>query len=347
MDILQTTSRKRETYTVQVEYSLLWESTLAIAAITNTHLIDTLDRPETYWEGVKDRASTSLLEELKYVQKHNTWKALLQLLHQQPFTNLLEFVDFIEQLKDSELRFITIPFTGEGMQETRRAAATGSVEAVARLVEHSKDNPFFPSYIQFISSVDVVELKKHLTSVMTLWFNEVTENEAEQLEAILHYDYQAKDKMREKLAPEEFVQWATGGITYLPEPSVHKVLLIPQFSYRPWNIVADIEGTKVYYYPVANESVHPEDRYTPDQFLVLKYKALGDEVRLRIVKMLFERTQTLQELTDQLEVGKSTIHHHLKILRAARLVEVNGSKYSVKPDVFNWLPTELEAFLTK
>ena len=47
-----------------------------------------------------------------------------------------------------------------------------------------------------------------------------------------------------------------------------------------------------------------------------KHKALGDEARLRIVKMLFEKERTLQEITERLQLGKSTVHHHLKLLRA-------------------------------
>ena len=70
----------------------------------------------------------------------------------------------------------------------------------------------------------------------------------------------------------------------------------------------------MFHYPIANESIPPEDTYTPSYFLVLKHKALGDEARLRIVKILFEKERTLQEITERLQLGKSTIHHHLKLL---------------------------------
>ena len=129
---------------------------------------------------------------------------------------------------------------------------------------------------------------------MTLWFNEVISPELERITQILQTDYESKMKMKEKMSPEELVQWATGGINYLPEPSVYKVLLIPQYVYRPWTIEADIENTKVFYYPVANESLSPNDKYMPNIFLVLKHKALGDEIRLRIVKLLSKRDYSLQ-----------------------------------------------------
>jgi biotin operon repressor len=190
-------------------------------------------------------------------------------------------------------------------------------------------------------------LKAHLIEVMTLWFKEVISSELELTNQILLTDYESKKKMLEKMSPEELVQWATGGIDYLPEPSVYKVLLIPQYVYRPWTIEADIENTKVFYYPIANESLSQNDKYMPNNFLVLKHKALGDETRLRIVKMLSENNHSLQELTEQLDMGKTTIHHHLKILRAAKLVEINEGKYCLKVSVLELLFKELEQYINQ
>ena len=101
---------------------------------------------------------------------------------------------------------------------------------------------------------------------MTGWYESVIQKEEEEILSILKRDYETKVEMNKKMKPEEFVEWATGGVNYMPEPSVHHVLLIPQMTYRPWNIEADIEDTKVFHYPVANESIHPEDPYEPNYF---------------------------------------------------------------------------------
>ena len=71
---------------------------------------------------------------------------------------------------------------------------------------------------------------------MTLWYEAVISLELELINQILLTDYESKNNMKKKLSPEELVQWATGGINYTPEPSVHRVLLIPQYVYRPWKI---------------------------------------------------------------------------------------------------------------
>lgn len=347
MDVLNLTSRKRETYRIQLDYSVLWECALGIAAITNTPLIKTLEKPLVYWNEIKSSFSTELLEHLEFVERNNTWKAILQLLHKEKFSDISEFTSYIMDIPDNDLKFICLPFIGMELQEIRKKAAVGDEVAINEMKMLTSDNPFFPQYIEFISQSNVDDQKKHLIGVMKGWYDAVIQKDIEKLNTILRTDYETKKEMLKKMTPEELVEWSTGGVTYLPEPSVKNVLLIPQFIYRPWNIEADIEGTKVFYYPIANESINPYDRYTPNNFLILKHKALGDEVRLRIVKLLYEGDQTLQEITNQLNIGKSTIHHHLKILRAAKLVEISDLKYSLKKKSVESLAKELNLYLNK
>ncbi|TQR17876.1 ArsR/SmtB family transcription factor [Psychrobacillus soli] len=347
MEVLNLTSRKRETYQVQLKYSVLWECALGIAAITNTPIIKTLEKPVEYWKEIKESLPVKLLVELDYVENKNTWKALLQLLHQRDFTDLKEFTNYIRKLSMPDFIFICIPFIGNNYQELRRNASLGEQLAMKEMMKITKDNSFFPRYIEFICQVNSKRLKEHLISVMTGWYEEVIKKEVEQLHTILQIDYEMKREMADKMSTEELVEWTTGGITYLPELNVSNVLLIPQYIYRPWNIEADLENTKVFYYPIANESITPNDRYTPNNFLVLKHKALGDEVRLRIVKLLEEQNLTLQDITEKLNIGKSTIHHHLKILRAAKLVEIIDAKYALKRNSLDMLSKELEFYLNQ
>lgn len=345
MEIINTSSRERETYNVQINYSLLWECALGIAAITNSTLIETLEQPTDFWKTTRKNLSKELLAALDYVEENNTWKSLLLLLHQHDFNDLSSFETYINNLPEQEFRYICIPFVGLKYQAIRYKASTGDGMAIRNLKEVTKQNPFFPDYIQFICQTDTRNLKRHLIEVMNGWYREFIESEASRLATYLERDGAMKRAMMEKMNPEEFVEWATGGISYLPEPSVKNVLLIPQYIYRPWNIEADIEETKVFYYPISNESINPGDTYTPNYFLVHKYKALGDELRLRIVRLLYKQDQTLQEITNALGAGKTTIHHHLKILRSARLVEVQHATYSLKKNALLSLPKELGHYL--
>ena len=55
---------------------------------------------------------------------------------------------------------------------------------------------------------------------MTGWYEGVIKKEEKKLFSILKRDYEAKNEMNKKMKPEEFVEWATGGVIYMPEPSV-------------------------------------------------------------------------------------------------------------------------------
>ncbi|MYL51376.1 helix-turn-helix domain-containing protein [Halobacillus litoralis] len=345
MEVFSMSSRKRETYQVEVKHSLLWEAALGIAAITNEQLLDTLDYTDKQWKTLKSTLSKQMLTHLETVQKKNTWKTILLLLHERDMDSVEEFNDFINELDEAELRYIAIPYLGKEYQEDRKLASQGNQEAVARLQDASKDNAFYPRYIAYISQVEVSYLKNHIQEVMTGWYESVIEPDKVKLKGILERDALFKNKRLEKFEAEDFVEWATHGIRYVPEPSVYKVIMIPHFIYRPWNVEADIEGTKIFYYPVANESIHPNDPYVPDQMLVQKFKALGDESRLRMLKILMDGGRTLKEMTEEIGMGKTTVYHHLKLLKSARLIVAYGPRYHVSPRVWEMLPKELELFL--
>lgn len=347
MKLLNITNRKRESYQVSFRHSILLECALGIAAVTNTPLQDSMEKSKVYWSNLRGNLSPELQDALDYVEKQNTWKTLLQLCHYHHCKDLQEFLSFIEELDDSQLKFYSLPFLGKELQEMRRQASEGDKEACRSLMKETKDHNFFSNYIQFICETETTYLKNHLKTVMTKWYEEFVQPSELEICEMLERDVASKREMGEKLTSEQLVEWATGGIDYRAEPNVQEVLLVPQQIYRPWNIESDMEGTKIFYYPVADESIAPYDRYTPDHFLVAKYKALGDEARLRMVKHLVEKECTLQELTGLLDLGKSTIHHHLKILRAAKLVDSKDGVYTLRKQAVHLMEDDLQRYLVR
>jgi ArsR family transcriptional regulator len=62
----------------------------------------------------------------------------------------------------------------------------------------------------------------------------------------------------------------------------------------------------------------PDDRRRA--IAALRFRALGDETRLRILEELVAGEASVSDLTERLEVGQSLMSHHLRILREAGLV---------------------------
>ncbi len=52
----------------------------------------------------------------------------------------------------------------------------------------------------------------------------------------------------------------------------------------------------------------------------LRFRALGDETRLRLLELLVDGELTVGDLLDQTGLGQSLISHHLRTLRKAGLV---------------------------
>lgn len=67
------------------------------------------------------------------------------------------------------------------------------------------------------------------------------------------------------------------------------------------------------------------------------FKALADEIRLKILHSLFAKESCVSELTESLALSQSLVSHHLKILKVARLVESRreGHRicYALHPEV--------------
>ncbi|HSG85078.1 MAG TPA: metalloregulator ArsR/SmtB family transcription factor, partial [Candidatus Limnocylindrales bacterium] len=85
------------------------------------------------------------------------------------------------------------------------------------------------------------------------------------------------------------------------------------------------------------------------QAVVRFHRALGDETRLRILRLHRDKDLYLTELAQLLELSKPTVKHHLTLLRAAGLVtvtEVAGlTYYSLRRDRLADATSELRRFL--
>jgi DNA-binding transcriptional ArsR family regulator len=148
-------------------------------------------------------------------------------------------------------------------------------------------------------------------------------------------------------APEDVVERATGGVRFDAPPGIDHVVLIPQYHYRPINLYARVRGHYLLLYPV---DVLPPAPGQPPQRLMRLTRALDDESRLRILRLLSGGAHTFTSLVAQTGLAKSTVHHHMIVLRAAGLVLVHDTgsgadSYELRRSSLTDLATQLEVFL--
>jgi DNA-binding transcriptional ArsR family regulator len=166
-------------------------------------------------------------------------------------------------------------------------------------------------------------------SVLGLWLGLFQPIE-DRVRAMIRRDADARAGDIATLRPTELIERTTGGIRWLAEPGIRRVILAPSYFARPYNFVLAGDDWRMFGYPIADEALDAGDPLAPPAAVVRLHRALGDETRLRILRLLAGRDHYLTEIAAALELSKPTIKHHLALLRAAGLVtltEEGGLSY--------------------
>lgn len=129
--------------------------------------------------------------------------------------------------------------------------------------------------------------------------------------------------------------------------SVPKVVLVPTLFECP-RVLYHLPEEVVYLSYQAGATTARRSDITPPAQLSLLLKALGDETRLKILKLMVEKRRCTQELALELGLSEPTISRHLKLLREVVLVsgekEGNYIHYSLRLERIAELETKLLDF---
>jgi DNA-binding transcriptional ArsR family regulator len=147
----------------------------------------------------------------------------------------------------------------------------------------------------------------------------------------LQADIVARARSARRMSASHLIDVATGGISYEGEAGIDQVLLVPSVVTRPWITISDWDSTKIICYRAGRGTGTAGE---PDRDMVLVYRALGDETRLRLLRELAAGDRRLAELAQALGLAKSTLHGHLGVLRSAGLIRITigaEKKYGLRP----------------
>ena len=193
------------------------------------------------------------------------------------------------------------------------------------------------------------EYHRRLVGVLEAWQGPFAEVEG-RVSAMIGRDADARAADVRTLDQIDLIERTTGGIRWIPEAAVGRVILAPSYFARPYNYVFSGEGWRLFVYPIADAALDGTDPLAPPQALVRLHRALGDETRLRILKLLSDRDLYLTELAQELQLSKPTVKHHLALLRAAGLLTMTEEGpviyYSLRRDRLEEATTDIGRFLT-
>jgi DNA-binding transcriptional ArsR family regulator len=208
--------------------------------------------------------------------------------------------------------------------EAIEAAAAGDRAAQARLLDH-------PRYyggaarqaLAALLPLGPEETRRRLLEALGRWHEESFAAREPGLVELLAADAQATTELAAAMAPDRLIELVCGGFAYEPEPECPRVLLIPHLAARPWLLLCQHRDTRIICHPARGQD--GDQRAATAEGLLRLGRALGDEQRQRILAALAGGPRDLDELAGAVGLSRSTVHHHMGLLRAAGLVRLAGN----------------------
>ena len=125
------------------------------------------------------------------------------------------------------------------------------------------------------------------------------------------------DQLTNMRDPVLFVEQISGGLKIEPYEGLRQVIMTPTYHTNPLITIRKLKNVAHILYPVDLPETDPTG---PSKKLIRITKALADENRLKIVKLLREGPKTFTEILQHFTISKSTVHHHVMLLRTAGLI---------------------------
>ncbi|HEX5015223.1 MAG TPA: metalloregulator ArsR/SmtB family transcription factor [Candidatus Limnocylindrales bacterium] len=178
--------------------------------------------------------------------------------------------------------------------------------------------------LRHMLSAPAEDIRDEFADLVQLWLEAVYAAREADLLALTEADAAALRASSDGGRVETIVERAVPGVTFVPEVGQTHVVLVPSWALKPLWAVTDHRAANVFAYPAATRGGG-----APPGRLVALGKAIGDETRLRILRELATEAATAEGLAERMGIPRTTLLHHLRILRSADLiaVQVHDSAY--------------------
>lgn len=253
--------------------------------------------------------------------------------------SVAKLVEALRKDRSDEPKWTILHYTSTAL---RNAIQAGDKKAIQKYLGHIHRRSARDAALRLLDT-DPHTVALEAADLIERWNREIFSEIGPPLEPELKASAQSVSRFARQLPWDRLIIKATRGVEYRREPWIDSIVLVPSVLNRPWVDIADYRTTKFFFYPASAESA------VPDVELVELYKALGDETRLRILRLLSNGESSLTEIASKLGLAKSTVHGHMRILRQAGLTrsvvgdEGKGYVLNDRPDLNSLLESYIKA----
>ncbi|WP_078430013.1 ArsR/SmtB family transcription factor [Alkalihalobacterium alkalinitrilicum] len=221
------------------------------------------------------------------------------------------------------------------------------LQLLTQIEEEETKNLIKPAYECTEFKEQIPPDVKDVIPLLIEWYNTYFTTIDEKIFNNLRESVQSAKKALKKKTVSQVVEELTNGIIP-PKESSREIVLIPQYHYSPTVLHDKTVSQRIYFYPV---DAMPNAAGSPSILLMRKLRALTDENRLKILKYLAKGDRTFSDIQKHIGLAKSTVHHHLIVLRSAGLLslvvyESQPDQYRFREDGYTGLENLLTDFIT-
>ncbi|HEX5174802.1 MAG TPA: ArsR family transcriptional regulator [Gaiellaceae bacterium] len=333
-------SRPGRPLTVEIDASEAAELVLTVATVLVDEDLDTYELEAARIEAIRAATPPELLRQGAELLPGKTSALLLGLVYTTPKPRTAAaFLEHLAATDPIEIRLNLLGYHVRGHHvtepETIRRAAEGDAQAIAELLEAAAEyvDAEKCAAIERVVLADPAAGKHALIDFLTSWNEHVLPQIAPADPSLAERDAEAKRELVQSVPPEQVVERLAPGIQWVPGPEIDRVVLFPAYAPRPWVYMSEYKRVKIFCYPITLD----RERTPPDDPAELAriYKALGDEKRLKLLKLLQAGPTSLTDAAHEVGLAKSTTHHHLAILRQAGfvLIREGDDTYKLRPEL--------------
>ncbi|MEX1038091.1 MAG: helix-turn-helix domain-containing protein [Acidimicrobiia bacterium] len=348
---------------IEIDGAISYEIVLTMWSLFSSKKYNSsFDLGAEWFEEVLDSTPDDLKEEIRTLGGAHctTWLSLLGLVSVAPHPHDPDNVfNWIGELNPQRLRRWILGYLGDQAAANSdegppspsliEQAAQGDIDSVLEIIGSSL-KPDEIDQIVSLFEMDPTEMRDRIAATLHRFRNEVFSKYEDEFGKAIAAAAAARRSVATRDSAKDVIEEVTNGLDYEIPLGVCRVILVPSVVLRPLSLIDQYRDALIVCYGLADEflNLNPE---APPSWMVRFYKALSDEKRLRILRRLSEGDTSLDELTELLDLTKSTVHHHITILRGAGLVRVQmgstkaESKYGLRPQAIEDASSFLESYM--
>lgn len=198
-----------------------------------------------------------------------------------------------------------------------RAAVMGDRAARREFRATTLDMPEWHRSLDYLLGRPPADRGREIVAAIGRWHDVVYAPDAERIASEQAAATTALTDIRATWSVDALMAHVLPGVDYVPPSFVAEVVFVPDSVLRPGLVFLDHRMVSIASFPI----VRPDETAdNPPEVLVRLGKALGDELRLRALRIMAREPISLGDLAAELGVPRSTLAHHVGVLRNAGLV---------------------------